>query len=142
MQAPPAQSQPGTSTDAESGFGAEADVESPELLLKKWAHSVTPASASKQRKLRKVDQRVSTRSDDELSRVFQMLTPQISNSEARKVKPPKPIHGKRWAMIDSGSQPNVANCRKEFPQYLIRESEAQRQGVQYKRADGCLIPNK
>ena len=47
-----------------------------------------------------------------------------------------------WAMIDSGSAPDVANCEKAFPHHPIRESKAQRQGINYVNASGGLIPNK
>ena len=45
-------------------------------------------------------------------------------------------------MIDSGSQPNVANCKKTFPHLKIEPSEGQLQGLQYKGADGSLIANE
>ena len=45
-------------------------------------------------------------------------------------------------MLDSGSEPNVANCTKSFPSHPITESEGQRKGLHYKGADGTLIPNK
>ena len=45
-------------------------------------------------------------------------------------------------MVDSGSQPNVANCRKEFPAHELRESEGQKMGLMYKGANGALIPNQ
>ena len=45
-------------------------------------------------------------------------------------------------MLDSGSEPNIANCKKSFPSHPIRESEGQRRGLKYKGADGTLIPNE
>ena len=45
-------------------------------------------------------------------------------------------------MSDSRSQPDVANCRKEFPEHAIRESEGQKAGLMYKGANGALIPNQ
>ena len=45
-------------------------------------------------------------------------------------------------MVDSGSQPNVADCPREFPQHPIRPSEGQKIGLSYKAADGSLIPNE
>ena len=45
-------------------------------------------------------------------------------------------------MLDPGSEPNVANCSKEFPDHAVRESAGQRQGLMYKGANGALIPNK
>ena len=44
-------------------------------------------------------------------------------------------------MVDSGSQPTVADCEKELPGHGITTSTGQRQGVQYKCADGSLIPS-
>ena len=44
-------------------------------------------------------------------------------------------------MVDSGSQPTVADCEKEFPGHKIEPSPAQEHGVHYKVADGTLIPN-
>ena len=90
----------------------------------------------KQRK--KVSQRVVAWTDQDMLRLEQLLT---ANAD-RTVAPPKPVAGKRWTMLDSGSEPNVANCEKVFPQHAIRESEGQRRGLHYKGADGTLIPNK
>ena len=44
-------------------------------------------------------------------------------------------------MVDSGSQPNVANASVEFPKHVVRESDGQRSGVRYRCADGSTIPN-
>ena len=60
----------------------------------------------------------------------------------RHVSPPKAVAGKVWSMVDSRSEPNVANCKNVFPANTIRESPGQRQGLQYKGADGSLIPNE
>ena len=45
-------------------------------------------------------------------------------------------------MLDSGSQPTVANCKQVFPQHIIEESEGQRSGLRYKVASGTLVPNE
>ena len=45
-------------------------------------------------------------------------------------------------MADCGSQPNVADCRREFPDRVINPSEGQRMGLRYKAADGSLIANE
>ena len=60
----------------------------------------------------------------------------------RPVTPPKCIPGKKWGMVDSGSQPNVANCKVEFPDHKLQESEGQRMGLRYKTADGSTVPNE
>ena len=99
---------------------------------------MTKSSSSKQRKLRKVSERVAPWTDADLFRLHQMLTANVDH----KVKPPRAIAGKVWSMLDSGSQPNVADCKKTFPHLKIRESAGQRQGLQYTGADGSLIPNE
>ena len=45
-------------------------------------------------------------------------------------------------MVDSGSQPNIADCKEAFPHAKIVPSEGQKKGLQYKAADGSLIPNR
>ena len=72
---------------------------------------------------------------EQLQRIF------TAKANPFSVQPPKAIPGKKWAMVDSGSQPNVTNASKEFPGHPVKESEAQRNGVMYKAADGSLIPN-
>ena len=59
----------------------------------------------------------------------------------KTVKPPPQIKWKTLSMLDSRSEPTVADCAKEFPRHLIRESDGQRKGLQYKGANGALIPN-
>ena len=117
------------------GSGAEADSE---VNLRSWAHNVRHASEPRQRKLKKVSQRVTVNSKEALQMLHSMLTANVD----RSVLPPKAVAGRKWSMVDSGSQPNVADCPKEFPQHPIRESEGQRQGVQYKSASGALIANE
>ena len=77
-------------------------------------------------------------SDQDLFRPEQMLTANVNYN----VAPPRAVKGKAWTMLDSGSQPNVANCKKVFPHLQVQESEGQRRGLQYKGADGTLIPNE
>ena len=67
----------------------------------------------------------------------QMLTANVDKS----VLPPPSVPGRRWAMVDSGSQPNVADVAREFPDHPIRESAGQTMGLQYRAADGSLISN-
>ena len=47
-----------------------------------------------------------------------------------------------WALADTGSAAHVADMRKQFPGASIRESEAQRRGVQYVGATGDCAPNR
>ena len=93
---------------------------------------------TKQRKLRKVTQRVAAMSETELDALHKMLT----SGTNKLIAPPPEVAGKVWAMIDSGAEPNVANCRVVFPHHQIHESAAQKAGVQYKGADGTLIANE
>ena len=109
-------------------------------LLHRWAHSVrSSSSSSRQRKLKRVHQRVSILSDDDLVRLEALLTSAVNK---KHVKPPLEIMGKVWAMLDSGSQPTIANCKKAFPGHELMESDGQRRGLQYKVADGRLVPNE
>ena len=71
-----------------------------------------------------------------------MLHKMLTANASRDVLPPKAVQGKKWTMLDSGSEPNVANCKKEFPNHQIKESPGQRQGLLYKGANGALIPNE
>ena len=73
-------------------------------------------------------------------RLQQMLTANVNHKVAPL--PPRAVAGKVWTMIDSGSQPNVAHCKKTFPHLKVRESEGQKRGLQYKGADGSLIANE
>ena len=93
---------------------------------------------SKQRKLKKVQERISVLSDNDLVRLERLLTASMN----KNVKPPLSTYDKVWAMLDSGSQPTVANCKVVFPHHKLEESEGQRAGLQYKVADGTLVPNE
>ena len=68
----------------------------------------------------------------------QMLTANVD----RSVLPPKRLNTRKWKTVDSGSQPNVADCRREFPDHAIHTSEGQKMGLRYKAADGSLIANE
>ena len=59
-------------------------------------------------------------------------------------KPPplQQLKNKNWAMIDSGSEPTIANCSKIFPDHPLRTSEAQRRGVRYVSATGDTVKNE
>ena len=46
-----------------------------------------------------------------------------------------------WTMLDSGSEPTVANCKVAFPNHPIEESPAQRRGVKYMSATGGTVAN-
>ena len=67
----------------------------------------------------------------------------MSNHDVLTVPPPA---GSKdaiiWGMIDSGSNPMVADCPKYFPDHPIRPSKAQRNGVKYYSASGCAIKNE
>ena len=45
-------------------------------------------------------------------------------------------------MLDSGSEPTVANCELAFPDHPIQPSEGQRRGVKYVSATGGTVPNE
>ena len=81
--------------------------------------------------------RVQADSDANIALLRQMLTSNVN----KEVLPPKGIIGKKWSMVDSSSQPNVADIPKEFPKHPIRVSDCQKAGLCYKGADGSLIPN-
>ena len=98
---------------------------------------MSTSSDGKQKKLKKVCRRVQADSDANVALLRQMLTANAN----RDVVPPKCIPGKKWSMVDSGSQPNVADIPKEFPKHNVRISEGQKSGLCYKAADGSLIPN-
>ena len=108
------------------------------VALQKWAHNVRPANQSRQKKLRKVSQRLQAWSDQDML----FLENMIAASVDYKAKPPAPVPGKKWAMVDSGSQPTVADCKREFPSHTIHESAGSRAGLQYKAANGQLIDNE
>ena len=59
-------------------------------------------------------------------------------------KPPRvKLNGKQvWTIVDSGSEPTVADCTQHFPNHVIHQSEAQRKSIHYKGADGSVIPNE
>ena len=136
---PQAQGDSDAESSAESGTsGCEADAESPAHELKQWAHRVHAASPSKPKALRKVKRRVLATSVQNMAMLEKMLTSNVS----RDVEPPKPAGKKKYFMVDSGSQPNIADCEREFPGHAIRTSEGQKQGLHYKAADGSLIPNE
>ena len=116
----------------------DADDEDDIALLHKWAHSVRKASSSRQRKLKKVHERINVLSDSDLARLEKLLTSSVN----KNVAPPLSVYGKVWAMLDSGSQPTVANCKQTFPHHPLEESEGQRRGLKYKVADGTLVPNE
>ena len=96
-----------TSEDESSsslGSGAEADSEA---SLRSWAHNVRHASDSTQRKLKNVSQRIAVDSNAALQMLHSMLTANVDKS----VKPPTDSTGRKRAMVDSGSQPDVADCK-------------------------------
>ena len=108
--------------------------------LRGWAHKVTLAGdsqSSRTRRLRKVNKRVLASKPCDVDMLRRLLTANVDYN----VAPPKPVPGRKWSMVDSGSQPTVADCEKEVPGHTIRPSAGQKQGVQYKCADGSLIPN-
>ena len=116
----------------------DADSEQDIVELHGWSCQVRKGSDSKQSKLRKVTKRVAAMSEQELHALQQMRT---ANAD-RLIKPPPAVAGKLWAVIDSGSQPNVANCKVVFPKHEIRERAGQRAGLNYTSFNGWLIPNE
>ena len=76
--------------------------------------------------------------DGDLEELEKMIT-SYKNKDA---KPPPEVAGHLWSMLDSGSEPTVADCEVSFPDHQIRESAGQKQGVQYKSASGQLIANE
>ena len=107
-------------------------------VLGKWAHNVKEAGESKQ-KPRTIRLELHTEED------FKKLEELIMANMNWSAKPPKILKGNKgkiWTIVDSGSEPTVADCEKHFPGHVIRESDAQRKGVLYKGADGSLIPNQ
>ena len=115
--------------------GVEADDEDPREALKRLAH-VTSSASSKQKKMPNAQSRHAARTEQDLQHLRQMLTAQVDKS----VRPPAPRRGRKWAMVDSGSQPNVADCAKEFPEHEIRVRAGQMSGLMYKGANGARIP--
>lgn len=117
----------GTSDDGDNG----ADVSE----AFGWSCPVRLASESRQRKLRHVTKRMSAMTDDELELLRRMLT----SSAKKDVRPPPPFHGKKWSMVDLGSEPSVANCKRDFPDHAIKESGGQRRCLKYNTAAGDLV---
>ena len=103
--------------------------------LGEWAHKVeiTVKDASQ----RKVKEFV-INSEEDIAALEKYIT---SNVPKEKPPPPKAMKG-AWAMLDSGSAPNVADVPKHFPGHPVRESKAQRKGVKYVDASGGQIPNE
>ena len=71
-----------------------------------------------------------------------MLENMFASNVDRSIAPPAPIPSKKWSMIDSGSQPTVADCPTEFPQHKVYESAGSKAGLQYRAANNSLIPNE
>ena len=67
----------------------------------------------------------------------------MQKAAKNQTPPPLPkIKNKIWAMIDSGSEPTIANCSRVFPKHPIKQSEAQKRGVRYVSATGNTVENK
>ena len=66
----------------------------------------------------------------------------ICSNNRRDVIPPKNISGVKWAMIDSGSEPTVADATKCFPKHQVRPSKGQREGLSYVSATGDQVKNE
>ena len=110
-------------------------------MLHGWNCKVKLGSTPTQRKTKKpkkVRERLVLWSDQDIMRLERMLTSNVDTS----VPPPPPVAGKVWVMVDSGSEPNVCDGPLVFPKHPIRESAGQRSGLQYKGANGALIPNE
>lgn len=116
---------------------SDADDEDVHASFQSWAHNVRSAGQSKQRKLKKVSQRIRVWSDQDIM----MLENMIAASVDYNVPPPPAVAGKKWSMVDSGSQPTVADCEKEFPHHRVHPSAGSKSGLKYKAANGELIDN-
>ena len=78
---------------------------------------------------------------------IKLLEDYICSNASSDQEPPKlkttDTSGKNvWTMLDSGSVPNIANCKKFFPNSTIRRSKAQDRGVKYTNASGGHIDNE
>ena len=86
---------------------SDADDEDEDVgILHGW--SVPVRKASKPKQLKKVNQRVTAWSDQDMMKLEKLLT---ANAD-RHVAPPRALPGGKWTMLDSGSEPNVANCKE------------------------------
>ena len=56
-------------------------------------------------------------------------------------QPPKSVRGKLWAMIDSGSEPTIANCEQAVPDHKVVPSAGSKKGLKYMAASGDKVPN-
>ena len=112
-----------------SDGNAAADDKCPLKALKLRAHVARPASSSKQGKLKRVEGRFRPQTSVVMMQLQQMLTANVNY----KVSPPMSKCGPKCGMIDSGLQPSVANCRRDFPDNPIKVSEGQKAGLIEKR---------
>ena len=87
---------------------------------------------------RKVEKRLRISNDSDLEALEKMLTANMD----KEAQPPPEIKDHVWSMLDSGSEPTIADCAKVFPSHPIQKSEGQEMGVAYKSASGQLIPNE
>ena len=71
----------------------------------------------KRKHVKKVKSRMHVWSHQDILKLEQML---CANMKAdTRVPPPPPVRGKAWFMLDSGSEPNVADCSAVFPKHDI-----------------------
>ena len=73
----------------------------------------------------------SVHSEDELKDLEKYICSLKKFLKGGKVAPPEKIKNRICAMVDSVSEPTVANCKVTFPCHTIHSSDAQRQGVKY-----------
>lgn len=66
----------------------------------------------------------------------------ICSNSKKDVIPPKNVKNTIWAMVDSGSEPTVADAGKHFPRQTVRPSAGSKRGLKYMAANGQAIPNR
>ena len=110
-------------------YDPEYDPEDEDVaaVISEWAHSVRPAGASKQRASRSITLEIS--SEEDFKRLEELIMANMNYS----AKPPKlersdQQKGKLWSIVDSGSEPTVADCAKHFPTTLFCHQRARKRG--------------
>ena len=124
-------------SDADADDEDDCDPLLERLRSSNSSSSSTSARQPRSKNLKKASQRLRIWSGQDIMLLENMIAASVNH----KVSPPPPVAGKKWSMVDSGSQPTVADCPKEFPNHKIFESEGQRNGLKYKVVAGDLIPN-
>ena len=107
--------------------------------LNSFAHAVQdgPKLSQKERKKRPGPQRLTKRQIADIVHKISTGQNQLPDLQELHDDDLVPV----WALLDAGSAVHVVDFAKHLPGIAIRESTAQRKGVQYLCAGGAKIPN-